>query len=118
MTGNTRPRILVVDDEDAILETMTFTFQDDYEVHTSNDPRVALRILDDEAPFAAVLTDQRMPNMDGVEFLSEVCKRHPATVRIILSPLATIAQHDKSRAGVATTARPKANGTWKGLVNV
>jgi CheY-like chemotaxis protein len=85
MTGSTRPRILVVDDEDAILETMTFTFQDDYEVHTSNDPRAALGILDDEDPFAAVLTDQRMPNMDGVEFLSEVCKRHPATVRIILT---------------------------------
>lgn len=79
------PRILVVDDEEAILETMTFTFQDDYEVFTSNDPRKALDILDENAPFAAVLTDQRMPEMSGVEFVSEVWRRHPNTVRMILT---------------------------------
>jgi CheY-like chemotaxis protein len=80
-----RPRILVVDDEEAILETMTFTFQDDYEVFTSNDARRALEILDENAPFAVVLTDQRMPGMSGVEFVSEVWKRHPSTVRMILT---------------------------------
>jgi CheY-like chemotaxis protein len=79
------PRILVVDDEEAILETMTFTFQDDYEVHTSTDPRRALEILDEHRPFAAVLTDQRMPDMSGVEFVTEVCKRHPSTSRMILT---------------------------------
>ena len=41
------PRMLVVDDEEAILETMTFTFQDDYEVHTSTDARKALELLDE-----------------------------------------------------------------------
>ena len=79
------PRILVVDDEEAILETMMFTFQDDYEVFTSNDPRRALDLLDEKAPIAAVLTDQRMPDMSGVEFVTEVCRRHPATVRMILT---------------------------------
>ena len=68
------PRILVVDDEEAILETMTFTFQDDYEVHTSSDARRALEVLDENAPFAAVLTDQRMPDMSGVEFVAAVPK--------------------------------------------
>jgi CheY-like chemotaxis protein len=89
MTGNgmngAQPRILVVDDEEAILETMTFTFEDDYEVFTSSDPRRALEILDEKAPFAAVLTDQRMPDMSGVEFVTEVCRRHPSTVRMILT---------------------------------
>ncbi len=84
-TSQPRPRILVVDDEEAILETMTFTFQDDYEVFTSTDPRKALEILDENAPFAAVLTDQRMPEMSGVEFVSEVWRRHPNTVRMILT---------------------------------
>jgi CheY-like chemotaxis protein len=79
------PRILLVDDEEAILETMTFTFRDDYEVHTSTDPRRALEILDAKAPFAAVLTDQRMPDMSGVEFVAEVWRRHPSTVRMILT---------------------------------
>ena len=36
-------------------------------------------------PVAVVLSDQRMPNMSGVEFVTEVCKRHPATVRMIPS---------------------------------
>ncbi|HEY5656774.1 MAG TPA: response regulator [Myxococcota bacterium] len=79
------PRILVVDDEEAILETMTYTFQDDYEVFTSTSARRALDILDEHRPFAVVLTDQRMPDMSGVEFMAEVCKRHPATVRMILT---------------------------------
>ena len=80
-----RPRILVVDDEEAILETMAFTFEDDYEVHTSTDPRRALDLLDTKGPFAVVLSDQRMPDMSGVEFVSEVWKRHPKTVRMILT---------------------------------
>ena len=80
-----RPRILVVDDEEAILETMTFTFEDDYDVVTSSDARRALELLDEKAPIAVVLTDQRMPNMSGVEFVTEVWKRHPSTVRMILT---------------------------------
>jgi CheY-like chemotaxis protein len=81
----TRPKILVVDDEEAILETMSFTFEDEYEVHTSTDARRALDLLDARGPFAAVLTDQRMPEMSGVEFVTEVWKRHPTTVRMILT---------------------------------
>lgn len=80
-----RPRILVVDDEEAILETMAFTFEDDYEVHTAQDPRRALELLEKKGPFAVVLSDQRMPSMSGVDFVSEVWKRHPATVRMILT---------------------------------
>ncbi len=86
--GTSRPRILVVDDEEAILETMTFTFEDDYEVHTSSDARRALELLDEHAPFAVVLTDQRMPNMSGVDFLKEVWQRHPETVCMILTGFA------------------------------
>jgi len=85
MTTDSRPRILVVDDEEAILETMTFTFENEYEVFTSTDARRALDILDEKAPIAVVLTDQRMPNMSGVEFVTEVCRRNPATVSMILT---------------------------------
>jgi CheY-like chemotaxis protein len=88
MAEPTRARILVVDDEEAILETMTFTFEDDYEVLTSTDARRALEMLDEKSPVSVVLTDQRMPNMSGVEFLREASKRHPETVRIILTGFA------------------------------
>ncbi len=90
MTEPSLPRILVVDDEEAILETMTFTFEGEYEVYTSTDARRALELLDENAPITVVLTDQRMPNMSGVEFLTEVCRRHPATVRIILTGFADL----------------------------
>jgi len=85
MTSPNPPRILVVDDEEAILETMIFTFQDSYEVHTANDARKALELMARKQPIAAVLTDQRMPNMSGVEFVTEVWKRWPNTVRMVLT---------------------------------
>src|SRR5512145_2525955 len=84
----TRPRILVVDDEEAILETMAFTFEDDYEVLTSASPREALALLEREGPVAVVISDQRMPEMTGVEFLARVFALHPPTVRIILTGFA------------------------------
>ena len=66
------PRILVVDDEEAILETMVFTFRGEYEVFTTTAARQGLEMLDKHAPVSVVLSDQRMPDMSGVEFVSEV----------------------------------------------
>lgn len=85
------PKLLVVDDEEAILETMAFTFVDEYEVLTSTDARVGLELLDSHAPVAVVITDQRMPNMTGSEFLAEVYARHPETTRIVLTGFADVA---------------------------
>ena len=83
-----RHRILVVDDEEAILETMGFTFEPDYVVLTATSPSRGLELLDAQAPVAVVISDQRMPGMTGVEFLTEVCRRHPETTRIILTGFA------------------------------
>jgi FixJ family two-component response regulator len=83
-----RDRILIVDDEEAILETMTFTFEDDYDVLTSANAERALEMLDEHAPVAVVISDQRMPGTTGVEFLSQVYERHPSTTRIILTGFA------------------------------
>jgi CheY-like chemotaxis protein len=88
MTTPARSRLLIVDDEDAILETMNYTFEDDYEVLTANDPRRGLELLDQHAPVAVVITDQRMPGMTGVEFLTRVFEKHPTTTRIILTGFA------------------------------
>jgi len=88
MTPSQKKRILVVDDEEAILETMTFTFEDDYEVLTAISARAGLEALDAQGPVAVVISDQRMPEMTGVEFLSAVFERHPSTVRIILTGFA------------------------------
>jgi len=88
MPDTARDRILIVDDEEAILETMTFTFEDDYDVLTSGDAQEALTILEENGPIAVVISDQRMPGITGVEFLSQVYERHPSTTRIILTGFA------------------------------
>ncbi len=88
MSSTERNRILIVDDEEAILETMTFTFEDEYDVLTASSASKGLELIDRNAPIAVVVSDQRMPEMTGVEFLAEVFERHPTTVRIILTGFA------------------------------
>ena len=51
-----RARILIVDDEEAILETMEFTFEGEYDVLKAPSAPEALRLLDANAPIAAVIT--------------------------------------------------------------
>ena len=88
MSESDQSRILIVDDEEAILETMTFTFMDRYEVLTTSDPTTVMSILEENQPVAVVITDQRMPGMTGVELLREVYARFPDTVRILLTGFA------------------------------
>ena len=88
MNGPERSRILVVDDEEAILETMTYTFEDEYQVLTATSASQALDLLEREGPVAVVISDQRMPEMTGVEFLSRVFETDPTTARIILTGFA------------------------------
>lgn len=88
MSGTDLPRILVVDDEEAILETMAFTFMDEYEVLTTTDAHEALRMLGEVSPVHVVITDQRMPGMTGVELLKQVYDRYPETMRVMLTGFA------------------------------
>ena len=89
MTGpEERSRILVVDDEEAILETMTYTFEDDYQVLTATSASKGLELLERDGPVAVVISDQRMPEMTGVEFLAKVFEMEPTTARIILTGFA------------------------------
>jgi FixJ family two-component response regulator len=88
MANSERQRILIVDDEEAILETMGFTFEDEYEVLTASSALRGLELLDANAPVAVVISDQRMPEMTGVDFLTKVYERHPETTRIILTGFA------------------------------
>ena len=88
MSQESRPRILIVDDEEAILETMMFTFMDQYEVFTTGDPKRAIAMIEENAPIAVIITDQRMPGMTGVDLLKQVYDRFPETVRIILTGFA------------------------------
>lgn len=72
-------RILIVDNEPLVLETLAEVLgSDGYPVTKAQDASVGLRALADE-PHALVLSDIRMPGMDGIEFLREVRRMHPGT---------------------------------------
>ena len=83
MTSN-RPSILIVDDEPLSLDTLTRILDEEFEVRTATGAREALRILEDDW-IQAVISDQRMPDMTGVELLVQVRERWPDVVRMILS---------------------------------
>ena len=76
--------ILVVDDEDAILESIELTLGPEYRVFTANSAEQGLAILDRE-DIALVISDQVMPGMRGVEFLEQVIERNPRAIRILLT---------------------------------
>ena len=79
------PRILFVDDEELILNTLRRHFLDeDYEILTANSGREGLTCLE-ESPVEVVVSDFRMPGMNGSDFLKLVSERWPDTVRIVLS---------------------------------
>lgn len=78
-------KILIVDDEVQILKALVRLFMDsDYDVVTSEGGAEALKILEQQQ-FNMVISDMRMPYMDGYELLSKVKELYPKTVRIILS---------------------------------
>jgi len=85
-------RILLVDDEINVLRALKRTFLDEeYEVLTAPSGSEGLSILRDVSPVQVVVSDYRMPQMNGVDFLREVRRRWPDTVRIVLSGYADTA---------------------------
>ncbi len=79
-----RARILVVDDEEPLRQTMMVILGREYEVLTAADAREAQRILD-EHPVDLVLTDERMPGVRGTDLLARIRERDPDIVRIVLT---------------------------------
>ncbi|WP_230529990.1 response regulator [Microvirga roseola] len=63
--------ILVVDDEPDILVALEDLFEDDYRVITTTSPLKALEIVKQEPDIAIIISDQRMPEMQGDEFLAK-----------------------------------------------
>jgi len=78
-------RILFVDDDPNLLASCERNFHRHYAVDTATGGEVALAKLAERGPYAVVVSDRQMPKMDGIQLLSEVRKRAPETVRIMLT---------------------------------
>ncbi|MHB9007473.1 MAG: HDOD domain-containing protein [Limisphaerales bacterium] len=84
---NSKKRILFVDDEEMILEVlrrMLRPLTNEWEMNFAADAEEALAQME-QAPFDVVVSDMRMPGLNGAELLSEVMKRYPRTQRLIHS---------------------------------
>lgn len=78
-------KLMVVDDEPDNLDLLYRTFRRDFQVYKANNARKALDILAQEGEMAVIISDQRMPEMNGTEFLSLTVEKFPDTIRILLT---------------------------------
>jgi len=79
-----KPTLLLIDDEERILRSLRMLFFTGYTVRMTTDPHEALRILRDEKVHV-IISDQRMPLMQGSELLRLAREASPATMRILLT---------------------------------
>lgn len=85
MSGPGRPKVLCVDDESRVVEGLVLHLRKDYEVHTALSGDEGLQTLRRLGGVSVVISDMRMPKMDGAAFLHHVMLTYPDTTRILLT---------------------------------
>ncbi|MEM6437208.1 MAG: SpoIIE family protein phosphatase [Cyanobacteria bacterium P01_D01_bin.115] len=78
-------KLMVVDDEPDNLDLLYRTFRREFEVYKAEDGFKALQVLAEVGEMAVIISDQRMPRMNGTEFLSRTVEQFPDTIRIVLT---------------------------------
>src|SRR5688500_12145425 len=91
MTSSMKPchSILVVDDEPDVVRSVKDLLRLDYEVYTATSADEGMKILEENV-IDVIMTDQRMPDMTGVEFLKRVRDPHPDATRLLFTGYADI----------------------------
>ncbi len=86
-------KILCVDDERNVLKSLRRLFmdEDNYEIFIAESGAEGLEVLAEEGDIRMVISDYRMPEMNGVEFLRQANEKWPETMRIVLSGYADTA---------------------------
>ncbi|MFN3315678.1 MAG: response regulator, partial [Raineya sp.] len=87
--SNTNANILYVDDEESNLRIFKINFKRHYKVFTTSEISEAYRILE-ENPISLIITDQKMPEMTGTEFLKSIIHKYPDAIRIVLTGFSDI----------------------------
>ncbi len=78
-------KILFVDDEPNVLEALERQLRKHFEIVTAEGPARGLQTIEKDGPFAVVVSDLRMPVMDGIQFLAKTKETSPDSIRIVLS---------------------------------
>ena len=79
------PKILYVDDESINLELLQLTFMDELNVITATSAREGMEILENQPDIHVVISDLKMPVMNGLDFIKEIKKRSQEKVCILLT---------------------------------
>ena len=79
-----RHTILIIDDEEEVRDSLFLTFRPFYEVMLARGGEEGFKLLESRE-VALVIADQRMPRMNGIQFLTRVKETHPRIMRIILT---------------------------------
>jgi CheY-like chemotaxis protein len=80
-----KDRVLFVDDEPNVLDGIRRQLRNRVDIETATSASAGLDIIRQQGPFAVVVSDMRMPEMDGARFLAKVNEISPQTVRMVLS---------------------------------
>src|SRR5262245_11606693 len=83
--------VLIVDDEDLFLSSLVAglaVYSDEFAVSTARNGREALDVLDN-TPIDIVVTDLKMPTMDGFQLMAEMTRRHPRLPVIVMTAFGT-----------------------------
>ena len=78
-------KILFVDDEQNVLDGIRRQLRKRFDIETACGPETGLQTVEKKGPFAVIVSDMKMPKMNGAEFLSRVRELCPDGVRLILS---------------------------------
>ena len=78
-------KILLVDDESDVLSGFRRILCREFHLETALDGEQALKLVAQNGPYAVVVSDMRMPGMDGIQLLSRVKSESPNTVRVMLT---------------------------------
>jgi response regulator RpfG family c-di-GMP phosphodiesterase len=78
-------KILFVDDEPDVLSSFKRQFRKKADISTASSGQEALDLMDSEDEFAVIVSDMRMPGMNGAEFLEKARSKSPSSVRILLT---------------------------------
>jgi len=80
-------KILYVDDEKINLMLLKLNFRDKYDVITANSAVEGLKLLESEKDIPVVISDMRMPNTSGIDFIKEAKDKYPEIKYFILTGL-------------------------------
>lgn len=78
-------RVLLVDDDERFLASLRRVLHGSFEIVSTKDPLQALKIVEFQGPFAVVISDYRMPLMNGIELFSRISRLDRHVQRIMLT---------------------------------